>query len=348
MKILKYFLILSLFFLSCSQWSVSSLGQRQFALIKNGDALGQVMIKTDLNGLEKLSTHIRIYDNVIIVADNVLKRVQVMDSDCDVDLVIGSVADIKSDDVNIIPFKFDNIGSIAMDRDQNLYIQNRLTQQKVKRQIDFSPSYILVFNEDGELQHTLGQKGTPDIPFYHIENLEIDSEGRLFVITHSFDSWSVFQFTGKTRNFYGDLEKLQFIDHEENDKYEGKIENVKMYQSGEKFLISVAFYHNLRLKYRKVYDYSIAENKIGKSLMNIPDPRNVLFNIMNDSQVYFWNVDEDDVRFMITTLDGSVIKNIKLDVDYSKSYYTRVINDNSGTIYSYNINRKGIEILQWE
>ena len=37
-----------------------------------------------------------------------------------------------------------------------------------QEETDFAPSYILVFNKDGELQYTLGQRGTPDLPFYYI------------------------------------------------------------------------------------------------------------------------------------------------------------------------------------
>ena len=33
----------------------------------------------------------------------------------------------------------------------------------------FSPSYIIVFDEKGKLQYTLGPQGSTDVPFYYIE-----------------------------------------------------------------------------------------------------------------------------------------------------------------------------------
>ena len=86
----------------------------------------------------------------------------------------------------------------------------------------------------------------------------------LFVISRYFDTWRVFRFKGKKRDFYFNLGELQFTEKDGEDYFKGKIENIKIYQSGDKFLISVAYYHGMRLKYRKVYVFSVEDSKINK------------------------------------------------------------------------------------
>ncbi len=344
--------------LSCGQWKVSSLKSKQFSFIKNGAKPGNVKINIDEYALENLSFNVGIFYDNVCISDNLLKRVQILNPDGDVKLIIGSVHDIDAEKIKAVNFNFNTIGSFVMDMDDNIYIQNRFPQSqnsikknaggKDSEEINFSPSYILVFNSKGELQYTLGQRGTPDIPFYYIERLNVDERGRLFVISRSFNTWSVFRFDNRKRDFYIDLGKIEFQEQEGKDIFKGRIENVKMYRSGEKLLISVAYYHGLRLKYRKVYEYSITRKKISRVIVNIPDPRNVLFNIVDDKLIYFWDIDEKEIKFMICSMEGNIINNIYLNINNKKTYYSKIISDESGEIYSYHVTKDGIKILEWE
>jgi len=354
MKKIIFSLIIFLFILpSCKQWKVSSLSPKKVAFIKNGVKSGNVMIKTDEYALDDLSFGLGVYNDKLLTVDNISSRVQVLGLDNNVELVIGSLKNINRKEVNASPFNFSIIGTSTMDTDGNIYIQNRLKPSKRSmryrsRDINFSPSYILVFNEKGKLQYTLGQKGTLGIPFYYIEKLDIDKKGRLFVISRSFDTWTIFRFTGKKRDLSINLSKIEFEEKEGEDIFKGKIENIRMYKSGEKILISVAFYHGLRLKYRKVFNYSIPERKIVKTVVNIPDPKNVLFNLVDDKHIYFWNMDSSEIKFMICNMEGTIINNVFLDIDDSKSFYSRIITDDSGEIFSYQATRKGINLIRWE
>jgi 3-isopropylmalate dehydratase small subunit len=212
---------------------------------------------------------------------------------------------------------------------------------------NFFPSYVLVFDRRGMLQYTLGQSGATANPFYHIESLDVDSNGRLLVISRTFDAWSIYGFTGKNRSYHANLGMLDFTEKDGNDVYNGKIENVCFYSTGDRLLISVDYYHNLRLKYRKVFVYSIKDNRIEKTLLNIPDPKNVLFGIVDDKLIYFWNIDRD-VRFSIYNHEGNVVSNIKLNIKVGGNYYTRIIGDRRGNIYSYHMSKEGIQILEWK
>ncbi len=344
--------------LSCKQWKVSSLKKLEFSFIKNGESPGSVVINTDEYALENLSFKIGIYKGNICIADNNLKRVQVMEPDGTVKLVIGHIKGIDDKKITLSSFNFNIIGTFTMDSDDNIYIQNRFqnTLKRVMRKknggadedINFSPSYILVFNEEGKLQNTIGQEGTPDIPFYYIEKLDIDERGRLLVVSRSFNSWTLFRFDKLKRDFYADLSKIQFKEKDGGDEYVGKIENVKIFKDGEKILLSVAYYHGIRLKYRKIYEYSIKKKEVTRMIVNIPDPKNVLFNIIDDKHIYFWDMEGKEIRFMICNMEGNIINNILLDINHNKNYYTRIISDDKGRIYSYHVMKKGIKIFEWE
>ena len=128
----------------------------------------------------------------------------------------------------------------------------------------------------------------------------------------------------------------------------GRSKTSRYTRSGETILISVAYYHNKRLKYRKVYDYSIAERKIGREIVTIPDPKNVLFNIVDEKHIYFWNMDREDLRMMICNMEGHIINNIQLNFNDTKYIYSEIFGDESGGIYSYHVNKKGITIFEWK
>ena len=348
-------------FLTCSQWKVSSLKPKEMAFFKNGDVPGSVKINSDEYALDNLSFGLGVFNNSYCIADNIMKRIQVMDSDGNVKIIIGNTKEIDTKKVRAVSFNFSAIGSFTMDGKDNLYVQNRFPQpESVSRltvnpeaedqgnEIDFSPSYVLVFNSDGELQYTLGQRGGPDIPFYYIEQLDIDVKGRLFVITRSFTSWSIYRFVNKKPDFSIDFGKNDFEDKDGKEVYKGKIENVKIFRNGDYFLVSVAYYQGLRLKYRKIYEYSMQNKNISRTVINIPDPRNVLFNIFDDKLIYFWNMNNREVKFMICNLEGSIVNNIHLSFNYSKNHYSKLIADTSGNIYSYHATNGGIKVIKWE
>lgn len=340
----------------CSFWKSTTLSSKRIIFIRNGSKPGQVMVKTDEYGLEDLSIGISVSKNLICIADNELRRVQVVKPNGDVELIIGNVKNLKTKDIPTENFNFGTIGSTTMDDDENIYIQNKFSQIREKPKdkesgsdsIDVSPSYILAFSKSGELQYTLGQKGAPDTPFSHIERLYVDSKGRLFVISRGLESWSIFRFKGKHRDYFINLGTLDLKEREEGSVYEGKIDNVKVFSGGDKLLISVSYYHGLRLKYIKIFEYSIPEGKIVKTIMTIPDPKNVLFDIIDDKYIYLWNVSNDEVKYEVANLDGTIINNVYLKMNYKRNFYSRIILDDSGKLYSYHVLRSGVDILKWE
>lgn len=334
----------------CTKWFVNSLTSKTVASIKSGDGPGQVQIVRDEYSLNDLSFKIEVHKDKIITADNNLKRLQILNSNSEPELIIGSLQSIDKNKFKTVNFNFNIIGSFTMDDDNTLYVQNRLLTRNTSDDqggANFSPSYILVFNENGELQYTMGKTGTPDIPFFYIEKLFVDSEARLFVLSRTFNTWELFRFNKKKREKYVDFSKLNFSEKDNNDTYNGKIENIIILNTGESVIISVAYYHDIRFKYRKIYEFSLEKDKIVREITNLQDPKNALFNVVDDKILYFWNIEGKEIKFMLVNMDGNIINNIKLEFD-NNNIFSKIINDENGTIYSYHIYDNTMKIFEWK
>jgi hypothetical protein len=346
----SFFIIIAVSAGSCSRWYVNSLSSKKVTEIKSGEGPGQVQIIRDEYTLNELSFRLEVYDDKIIAADNSLKRLQVLDSNGNPELIIGSLSNIDKTKYKTFSFNFGSIGTFTRDDDENLYVQNRLETRSVKSDNEggnFTPSYILVFNSNGELVYTMGKTGTPEFPFFYIEKLFVDSEGRLFVISRTFNSWEIFRFNKRKREKYIDFSKLEFKETEDNNTYNGKIENIRIFKSGDEILLSVAYYHDVRFKYRKLYIFSLDKDKLLREVGTFPDPKNVLFNIVDDKIIYFWNIEGKDIKFMLVNMDGNIVNNVRVEFDTS-SIFTKIITDESGVIHSYHVHNDTLQVLQWE
>ncbi len=335
---------------SCSKWFVNSLTPKKILEIKSGDGPGQIRIIRDEYALSELSFRIEVHDGKFICADNSLKRLQIIKSSGVPELIIGSLANIDKAKYKAVHFNFSVIGSYTMDDDENLYVQNRLENRGSGKSNDggsFSPSYILVFNKNGELQYTMGKTGTPDLPFFYIEKLFIDENNRLYVISRTFNNWELYVFDKKKREKYIDFSKIEFKETEDRKTYSGKIENMIINRSGESLLISVAYYHDKRFKYRKLYEFSLENDTIARELTTIPDPKNDLFNAVDDKIIYLWNIEGKKIKFKLINTDGNIMNNIRLDME-SNTIFSKIIADEKGNLYSYQVIENSMFIYEWE
>lgn len=351
MKKIIPFLICICFISGCTKWFVNSLSSKTYASLKNGDGPGQIRIVRDEYSLNDLSFRIGVNKGKIITADNNLKRLQIIDEGSNPELIIGSIQNIDKNRQKAVNFNFNVIGAFTMDKDNNLYVQNRLISKNYssgdQEGTNFSPSYILVFNEHGELQYTMGKSGTPDIPFFYIEKLFVDSDNRLFVLSRTFNTWELFRFNKRKREKYIDFSKFDFKEADSANTYNGKIENIVMLNSGNEVVVSVAYYHETRFKYRKLYELSLEKEKLTREITSIADPKNVLFNIVDDKILYFWNIEGKDVKFMLVNMDGNIINNIKLVFD-NNNIFSKIIHDEKGVIFSYHIYDDTMKIFRWK
>lgn len=316
--------------------------------------LGAIDLKFGEGDVLGLSFSIKVSNEKVYCADNRLKRLQVFDLEGNTEVVIGNdeEGDNKSD-IKKSKFSFGIIDKIVADSEGKIYVQNRLVPKEAKKiknlaNFDITPSYILVFDNNGKLQYTLGQRGTTDLPFYYIENLFTDSKDRMFVISKTFGTWSVFRFVDKKRDFFVKFGKEMFKESEGKEEYTGEIENILVFKTGEKLLISVAYYHKTRFKYRKIIEYSIANDRLGKTILDVPDPKNELYTLLDDKYILLWDVDERDIRFIIWNFQGNIMNNIKMQMHKNKGYFEEIAIDEKGKFYTYIVNKSGINIAEWE
>lgn len=354
MKRLLLVSVITLFF-SCGQWRTSVLNSTKIYSIDSGDKPGSIVLRYEDNGMLELSFHIGIHRGRFYTVDNLLKRIQVINRDGSVSLIIGSQGNgSPEDEVKYSNFNFSSIGSMAVDSEERIYVQNRFiptakTGKTYKdEELDFTPSYILIFDKKGELQYTLGQSGAPNIPFYYIEHMFIDDEDRLFVVSRTFDSWDLSRFNKRVRDFYINLGRIDLSEVEEGETYVGRIENIAVYKSGSAFLISVAYYSKTRFKYRKIFEFSIKDNRIVRTVLNTPDPKNELYNIVDDKYIYLWNMKNKDIKFVICNRDGNIINNVMIKFNQKDTLFSDLIIDESGQFYSYHVRRDGINIFEWK
>ena len=357
MKLQKFVpvVLLAAAFVSCSQWKVSELKGKKIAFLSNGVDQKQINFKISENDILDISFAVKAGTDRLFVSDNKMKRLQVLDMEGALVLTIGPKknerAQADASGQNAV-FNFGFIGEMAGDSDGRIYVQNRIDAGPVAGgapdDLEIIPSYILVFDSTGKLQYTIGQKGSADLPFYYIENISVDEKDRLFVVSKSINTWNIYRFKAKTRDFFASIGKDSFQEKEGNDEYNGIVENIIPFRSGEKLLVSVAYYHNTRFKYRKIYEYLVNDNKFGRAVFTLQDPKNELFSILDDKYVLLWDTEEKDVRFVIWDFDGNIVNNLKIQNDQKKSYYREIISDDNGKFYSYSARKNGLEIMEWK
>lgn len=342
---------------SCGQWRVSELAQSKMMTVKSGTDTGKVSINFTEDDYPDISFTVNVGNDRVFVADNRLKRLQIFDKGGSVKGVISA----KKTDTSVSSiFNFGIIGDVDSDSEGHIYVQNRIDSAPQKSAVaakddaektesGINPSFILVFDSSAKLQYTMGQRGSADTPFYRVESLSVDSDDRLWVICKGIDTWSVYRFKNKNRDFFTSFGKDTFGTEKEGaNVYSAVIENVVPFHHGNSFLISIAYYSNTRFKYRKIVEYSVPENKISRLLAQVPDPRNELFSVMDDKYLLLWDTEEKNLRFAIWDLDGNVVNHHRIIFGKEKSYYTRVFTDDSGKIYSYSVKKNGLDVAEWK
>jgi hypothetical protein len=351
-KCIVFILLITL--MGCGKWKTNKMKPARLCEINTGDSLGMVLLKYDEDDILNISFKIEVKKNRIYVADNILKRFQVLDKNCEPVLYIGDRKEgsAESGSVKYSKFQFSIIEAIAVDSNGNIYIQNSLTpSQKNNPQINgketgSAVSYILVFDPKGNLTYTLGRTGTPDIPFTSIESITIDNKDRLFIMTRSRDTWSVYRFANRRRDFNINFIESDFKEADGGETLTGKIEKIIAYQSGDELLISVGYYSGTSFINRKIFRYSAQKEKNIETAFVISEPKNELFAIADD-RVYLWDVDEKLIRYIICSLKGDVVNNVSMNSPENSNTFNEILIDNSGNFYSYNASKKSIEVLEW-
>ncbi|HRX15051.1 MAG TPA: hypothetical protein P5123_01915 [Spirochaetota bacterium] len=344
-----------LLMISCQRWNVNELKKNILFEIPAGTEPGEVNLKFNNEGYVDLTFDVRVSNGKVFCSDNIAKRLQIFNLEGQPLMAIGDMEDGQVNNLIMRNFSFGVIGNVISDQTGNVFVQNTILpgdRDGQKVEVDsatgMSPSYILVFNNDGRIMYSLGQNGTADVPFYSIYNMFTDERSRLFVISKSYDNWSVFRYDGKERDFALHLDKNYFKEKEKNENLAGRVENIIIFKNGEKLLISVAYYDNVRFKYRKIYEYKIIENRLGGAVIELPDPRNELFSLLEDKYIILWDVEKRDIRFTIWSLQENIINNLLIQMQGPRPFYEKVLVDEMGRLYTMIVFDNSIEIKEWK
>lgn len=347
----------------CPGLKVSELQKDILINVKAGDSHDQVALEFGNNDILRQTFGVRVSNKKVILSDNVQKKVLVLNTSGENELYIGPLASASAESavsvsedenkVKMVNFTFGMIGKCVADNDGNIYVQNSILpdDKAMPKKGSQLPSYILCFDSEGGILYTLGQDGTPDIPFYNIYSLYTDNNNRLFVTIKNMDRWTVMRFSGKQKDFTVTFSREDFQDtgtSKDQETFSGRVENIIPFISGDRLLLAVAYYDSIRFKYRKVYEYFIEDKKLGRTVLDLPDPKNELFAVMEDSYLVLWDIDKEDIRFSIWSMQENVVNNLRIKLTSPKPYYEDVLIDEEGRFYSMVVKRQSIEIKGWK
>jgi hypothetical protein len=375
MSLKKYILVLFIItsVSGCAKWKVSNLTKNVLLNIPIGREPGKLDVNINDSSYVDITFDVRVSNDRIYCADNTQKRFQVFNLQGKPELVIGNpevkvpksnakikespseeteetdatVSEDTGDELEVTPFSFGYIGKFVADKNGLIYIQNTLLS-KESRKDPRAPSNILVFNNKGKILYSLGKGGAADVPFYSLFQMYTDDKSRLFVVSKSYDNWSVDRYDGKIRDFTVNFSKDDFKVERDGESYSGLVEEIIPFNSGTTLLLSVAYYDSTRFKFRKIYEYHVQQKKLGKQIAELLDPRNELFTILEDKYIVLWDIDKKDIRFAIWNLQDSIVNNLRIDIQTTDYLYQKILSDEQGRLYTMVLTPESVEIKEWK
>jgi len=223
MKSMKYAfcglgIIISVMLLSgCSRNKVEELKKEKLFSIPIGEGLEEIGIIRDRNGFFSGPRSALFKNGFFYVVDPVNKKILKITTPGDVILVISYGDEPEASDQEILRtkqrrhFHFDEIGQIAVDKENNIFVENRFIEKlPEKEEIDlFNPegisaggnnevymSRILKFDRLGLYQYSIGKNGRDTDPFYLVYKIDVDEDGNLLVLTtdDEWETWSYYKY----------------------------------------------------------------------------------------------------------------------------------------------------------
>jgi hypothetical protein len=209
--ILAFFLTagLSILIFSCSSQKVEELKKERSFTIPIGVGEEEIGVIREQNGIFSSPDTLIFKNGFFYVVDSVNQKILKITKPGDVILVLSRGIKEQDSGENVLRtkqrkhFQFNNIGKIAVDGENNIYVEDRFTQKlPEKTEIDIfetennpegenneiAVSQILKFDRLGNFQYRIGESGVNTDPFYYLYKTGVDDEGNLIVLTAD-DEW---------------------------------------------------------------------------------------------------------------------------------------------------------------
>jgi hypothetical protein len=192
----------------CEKKRIVELNKEHLFSIPIGSEEEEVGILRESSGRFLGPSHVIFQNGFFFVVDPVNQKIMKITTPGDVIMVIsdGDMDTGEEDEGSILRTKqkkfydFDEISRLAVDNENNIYVENIFLQKKEVQtvidiiSIDDSPdteteyeeqymSYILKFDRLGTFVHKIGINGVDSEPFYYVYSINVDEEGNLIVLT---------------------------------------------------------------------------------------------------------------------------------------------------------------------
>jgi hypothetical protein len=224
---------------SCSGQKVEELKKERVFTIPIGVGEEQIGVIREQNGIFSSPDSLIFKNGFFYVVDSVNQKILKITKPGDVILVLSrGVNDIDSED-NVLRtkerkhFQFNNIGKIAVDGENNIYVEDRFTQKlPEKTEIDIFEtssnmdtenneivvSQILKFDRLGNFLYRIGKYGVNTEPFYYVYKIDVDDSGNLIVLTtdEEWRKWTYQKFDTEGRLIFSDSISSDILFDENN------------------------------------------------------------------------------------------------------------------------------------
>ncbi|MBN2442956.1 MAG: hypothetical protein JXJ04_16475 [Spirochaetales bacterium] len=258
-----------------------------------------------------------------------------------------------------------NIGSIAVDSENNIYLEDAVPEDQTiedKKNSVILNSRILRFSKLGKLIDFIGQDGIGGTPFPYIHSIFLTKKDELVVISKIPSAWLVFWFSKKGRLMSTAKFELENLPKEKNqfvslsaiypDLYEQKL-YLHLSYSVEELDQSTKTKTTIKGKNSRMYSYNMAENKFngffqiaegGKRKyhgsigeIEIPLPSYEFIGICEKGYFYFLRPDVMyDYELLILDNTGKLLANRYLIIDTTeeKELYLKKLKLSSNGVIS--------------
>ncbi len=207
----------------CGKNRVVELKKEKLFSVLLGRSEEQIGVQRRQNGEFHGPGAVLFRNGFFFVVDSVNQQIMKITTQGDVILVIskGDTADNMGGEADTVlrtkerkTYNFDTIDQIAVDNENNLYVQDVFIQKEKQGSVidiisldddvgsedahytESYMSYILKFDRLGNFQYRIGKNGTDSDPFYYIYKIATDINGNLIVLTadEAWENWTYYRY----------------------------------------------------------------------------------------------------------------------------------------------------------
>ncbi len=258
-------------------------------------------------------------------------------------------------------------GWIAVDDEENLYIQSRIFDgeeekplevpperripgQLNTKEMSLLPSVILHLNKEGRLLQTLGQQGQGGDPFPVLYRMDAGDEGKLYVLYKNKEEKRVMALY-RNGTLVHDTSAFDPATADEKRRFKVEIDNIVPFPTGENYMASVSFRNrnDYNLVYRKIFRLSPPFQE-AKEVLLIDNPSDYFAWTHPGGGFYLMNSEGDGSRilFKIYSSDGEYLNNRLVNFPGLRAGWRETYLTLQGRIFSTRLNQGAYEIYEWK